>query len=427
MTLKEFICPPQAKPITPEMLQKLQDSLAKYWKNLGMEVELGPPHGHFLDRLNDSRNGKQISYCECQKLFAEVFHKYGPIIAKKHPNYEAVMTDIQTKLNIPFILKLDPKTKALEIVAKTALRKSNFMTPDPKFAVEELIKEDQDYDRSKKAQNQLHKAHELVTTSFGYKPKKDYDEYETEHEFTHPSGQTLKIGHYHGAWPMVKNSRLRTGAPRSHFVEFQHSGKSEHTPGSATPISKLKKHLDSVHVKNEAINYNNMNTKKTYRDLKEWLGFNTPTVAPITTVQAVDDIDSAAFSVEEPVVLDKLNAYCNDISTRPSMNPYYPLNALWSKLSLIGLHFDLKKLLITGDVGRLVAPLTQFGGRYGVLGNPSSFISSDDGTRVPGGLNLVVTYIKTGGVYSLEAQIEHGSDVLEFDEAIDPIILKKKQ
>jgi hypothetical protein len=35
-------------------------------------------------------------------------------------------------------------------------------------------------------------------------------------------------------------------------------------------------------------------------------------------------------------------------------------------------------------------------------------MSHDDGTRVAGGLNLVVTYQKTGGVYTLDATIERG-------------------
>ncbi len=135
--LLEFVCPPQSKPITPPALVALQDSLQKYWKALGMEVELGPPHGHFLERLNDPRNGRQVSFCEVQKIFAEVFHKYGPMIARKHPNFEAVMTDLQTNLNIPFILKMDRQTNKLELVAKTVMRKAGFKTPDMKLAVEE--------------------------------------------------------------------------------------------------------------------------------------------------------------------------------------------------------------------------------------------------------------------------------------------------
>jgi hypothetical protein len=83
---------------------------------------------------------------------------------------------------------------------------------------------------------------------------------------------------------------------------------------------------------------------------------------------------------------------------------------------LIGLNFDLKKLMMTGEQGRVEVPINQFGGRFGVLGDPATYMSHDDGTRVAGGLNLVVTYQKTGGVYTLDVQIEHGAKAIGFGE-----------
>ena len=171
---------------------------------------------------------------------------------------------------------------------------------------------------------------------------------------------------------------------------------------------------------------------KTYKQISDWLyyidnktlrefvGWDTPEVAPIATSQAVDDVDSAAFSVEKPEILEKLNAYCHDIANHQYMNPYYPINTLWRKLMLIGIQFDMKKILMTGDHGRVEVPLVQYGGRYGVLGAPNSYVSSDDGTRVPGGLNLVVNYVKTGGVYTLDAAIEQGmqSTAVGFGEEV---------
>jgi hypothetical protein len=158
------------------------------------------------------------------------------------------------------------------------------------------------------------------------------------------------------------------------------------------------------------------NKMKTYKDLKEWVGWNTPEVAPIAAPQAVDDVDSAAFSVEKPEILEKLNAYCHDIANHQYINPYYPLNSLWKKLMLIGVNFDLKKIMLVGEQGRVEVPINQFGGRSGVLGDPTSYVSKDDGTRVSGGLNLVVTYQKTGGVYTLDARIERGFTPMAFGE-----------
>jgi hypothetical protein len=89
---------------------------------------------------------------------------------------------------------------------------------------------------------------------------------------------------------------------------------------------------------------------------------------------------------------------------------------------LIGLNFDLKKLMMTGEQGRVEVPINQFGGRFGVLGDPATYMSHDDGTRVAGGLNLVVTYQKTGGVYTLDATIERGftPGAIGFGESEEP-------
>ena len=148
---------------------------------------------------------------------------------------------------------------------------------------------------------------------------------------------------------------------------------------------------------------------KTFRELKEWVGFNFPSVADATSVQAVDDVDTAAFSVETPDVLDKLNAYTQQIASHQYINPYYPINTLWKKLSIVGINFDLKAVLFPDQQGKVVVPLNQYGGRYGTLGGPE-YVSSDDGIshRLPGGLNLEIMYQKTGGVYSLDARIVRG-------------------
>jgi hypothetical protein len=168
---------------------------------------------------------------------------------------------------------------------------------------------------------------------------------------------------------------------------------------------------------------------KTYTDLKEWVnadatqqlnefvGFDTPEVAPIASTQAVDDVDSAAFAVDQPEILDKLNAYCGEIANHQYINPYYPLNALWKKLSMVGINFNLKEIMMTGDMGSTKVPLNRFGGRYGTLGGPE-YISHDDGTGIPGGLSLVVSWTKTGGVYSLNVHIEHSAGAVGFGEAV---------
>lgn len=150
---------------------------------------------------------------------------------------------------------------------------------------------------------------------------------------------------------------------------------------------------------------------KSFTELKEWLGWNSAEVAPIAAPQAVDDVDTAAFSVETNDVLDKLNAYCHDISHGQYINPYYPINALWRKLMLVGLNFDVKSVMLKGTVGTVRVPMNQFGGRYGLLGGHPQ-VSADDGIshRLPGGLVLVVAFTNTRGIYTLDVHLESGHE-----------------
>ena len=87
---------------------------------------------HFLDRVNDARNKKQITVAELIRLFKQSYKKYGKKIAKLGPDAEAVINDMQTDVNMPFVLKWDGKE--LDLIAKTVMRKKDFKTPDPKLS-----------------------------------------------------------------------------------------------------------------------------------------------------------------------------------------------------------------------------------------------------------------------------------------------------
>jgi hypothetical protein len=136
ISYKEFLeeeglnpCKPQLIPMKFETLKKVQEWINSIWNKLGVEVELGKETDHFFERINDPRNEQQISPCELQKLFLGSFVKYGKIIASKNPNYQAVLKDMSTDINIPFIMKINPQTKDLRLVPKTIMRKKSFITP----------------------------------------------------------------------------------------------------------------------------------------------------------------------------------------------------------------------------------------------------------------------------------------------------------
>ena len=115
--------------ITKSDLDGIQKYADRLYKSLGIDVEFTR---HFLDRVNDARNKKQITVAELIRLFKQSHKKYGKKIAKLGPDAEAVINDMQTDVNMPFVLKWDGKE--LDLIAKTVMRKKDFKTPDPKLS-----------------------------------------------------------------------------------------------------------------------------------------------------------------------------------------------------------------------------------------------------------------------------------------------------
>ena len=111
------------------------DQLEKYADRLfgavGIDVEFTR---HFLDRVNDARNKVQITTSELTRLFRQSYKKFGKVISKLGPDAQAVITDMKTDINMPFVLNL--KGGELELVAKTVMRKKDFKTPNRKLAFE---------------------------------------------------------------------------------------------------------------------------------------------------------------------------------------------------------------------------------------------------------------------------------------------------
>lgn len=138
--------------ITRQDLSQLERYLDQAWNLLGIDVHFGY---HFFERVNDPRNGKQITYEELRKLFVDTYKKFGNAfskMSKKDTEIEGVLSDLSTKINSPFVLKWDPRNREFDLIGKTVMRKANFVPNNPrekKFTVE-------DNDMSTKT-NPLHK------------------------------------------------------------------------------------------------------------------------------------------------------------------------------------------------------------------------------------------------------------------------------
>ena len=128
---------PESAPITQGDLDQIENYADRIFAKLGIDVEFTR---HFLDRVNDARNQKQISMAELTRLFKQQYKKNGKKIAQLGPGAEAVMKDMQTDVNMPFALVWDKQSQELDLIAKTVMRKKNFGTSNTVVAVENKIK-----------------------------------------------------------------------------------------------------------------------------------------------------------------------------------------------------------------------------------------------------------------------------------------------
>ena len=113
-------------------LEKFADRL---FGKVGIDVEFTR---HFMDRVNDIRNQKPITMSELTRLFKQEYKRWGKPIAQMGPDSQAVMKDLQTDINLPFVLKWDDENNELDLIAKTVMRKADFKTPNKEFPVESV-------------------------------------------------------------------------------------------------------------------------------------------------------------------------------------------------------------------------------------------------------------------------------------------------
>lgn len=114
----------EVRKISKSDLDYVERVADKLWSNFGIDVEFTT---HFLDRVNDPRNGKQITVDELVRLFNAEYYDYAERVAAMNDNDEAVMKDLFTKLNLPFVIDdKDDADPEKDLVAKTIMRKKNF-------------------------------------------------------------------------------------------------------------------------------------------------------------------------------------------------------------------------------------------------------------------------------------------------------------
>ena len=118
--------------ILVEMTSSELDSVERYADSElnPIDIEFG---NHFFDRLNDPRNGKEITSDELVSFFNRLARKKEAFMSFIERYREFVVKDKNSSINIPFVSQVN------QALAKTIMRKPGFMTPDPIIALEEEI------------------------------------------------------------------------------------------------------------------------------------------------------------------------------------------------------------------------------------------------------------------------------------------------
>jgi hypothetical protein len=118
--------------ISRRELDTVEDYADRLFRSIGIDIEFTK---HFFDRLNDARNGKEISTEELIDLFKRTYNQYGDEISRFKANIEAIIIDTKTDINIPFVMQFDSRGD-LDLVTKTIMRKKGFKTYDQKLNVQ---------------------------------------------------------------------------------------------------------------------------------------------------------------------------------------------------------------------------------------------------------------------------------------------------
>lgn len=141
MKFKEFL-----KEMSLRDLNKAEAEIDTIYRVVGADVNFTR---HFMNRVLDQGESGRFEYDDNQKprdtdvtaeelvkVFSKFWKDKGRILAlqlRKDPrNFEFVLKDISTSLNIPIAVSVDKGKRVVELDCKTLMRKKNFQTGNQK-------------------------------------------------------------------------------------------------------------------------------------------------------------------------------------------------------------------------------------------------------------------------------------------------------
>jgi hypothetical protein len=135
-SFKTFITEDAECPVfRPSDIRDLERFADQLLDRFGIDIEFTK---HFGERMGDDRNKPCIKMEELKDLFRKVSEDKGKRLKLKGVK-EAVLIDIQKKLNIPFVIRI-ASNGDFELTLKTIMRKKGFKTPDKRVVYERNIR-----------------------------------------------------------------------------------------------------------------------------------------------------------------------------------------------------------------------------------------------------------------------------------------------
>ena len=117
--------------VTWNDLKRLETVLDQMFRAANLDIAFTK---HFWERINGSRGyGGTVTIPEIQDAFRKTFDKYAKQISGHKADWKAIINDVSKDLNMPFTLDWDGRMKKMVMV--TAMKKRDFMSPDPKLKV----------------------------------------------------------------------------------------------------------------------------------------------------------------------------------------------------------------------------------------------------------------------------------------------------
>lgn len=194
--------------VSQKDLRKLEKFLDNVWSRLGVDIVFTR---HFKERVNDPRNNKPITVAELRKIFQDTYRKYGRSLTNLNKGeLEAVLTDMSSKINIPFVLKYDARNDEMDLVSKTIMRKKNFRTSNRKYVIESRSKTNLKFNLIKRKSYEdvwLYTSDGILPTIMVKELKDGYEIYDLKIKKIEKTGVIVRDKHVYNFLVMARSKR----------------------------------------------------------------------------------------------------------------------------------------------------------------------------------------------------------------------------